>query len=87
MNIMVDRDTVIDTINKFIAYRQIEDIITLFDYLCEVKQIPNKDESVKAVTGNPVIVSFIANKILEELEIHFNIYRVTDKNNQLISVF
>ena len=84
---MVDRDTVIDTINKFIAYRQIEDIITLFDYLCEVKQIPNKDESVKAVTGNPVIVSFIANKILEELEIHFNIYRVTDKNNQLISVF
>lgn len=87
MSIMVDRDTVVDTINKFIVHRKIEDINTLFDYLCEVKQIPNKDESVKAVTGNPVIVSFIASKILEELEIHFNIYRVTDKNNQLISVF
>ena len=84
---MVDRDTVVDTINKFIVHRKIEDINTLFDYLCEIKQIPNKDESVKAVTGNPVIVSFIASKILEELETHFNIYRVTDKNNQLISVF
>lgn len=87
MNIMVERDTVVDTINKFIAYRKMEDINTLFDYLCEVKQIPNKDESVKAVTGNPVIVSFIASKILEELESHFNISRVVDKNNQLISVF
>lgn len=84
---MVDRDTIVDTINKFIAYRKMEDINTLFGYLCEVKQIPNKEESVKAVTGNPVIVSFIASKILEELETYFNINRVVDKNNQLISVF
>ena len=87
MSIMVDRDTVVDTINKFIVHKKIEYINTLFDYLCEIKQIPNKDESVKAVTGNPVIVSFIASKTLEELETHFNINRVTDKNNQLISVF
>lgn len=87
MSIMVDRDTIVDTINKFIAYRKMEDIVALFDYLCEAKQIPNRDEAVKAVTDNPVIVSFIASKILEELQTHFNINRVTDKNNQLISVF
>ncbi len=87
MNIMVDRDTVVDAINKFIVHRKVEDVNTLFDYLCEVKQIPNKDEAVKAVTSNPVIISFITSRILEELETHFKINRVIDKNYQLISVF
>ena len=87
MSIMVDRDTVVDAINKFIAYRQIEDIITLFDYLCEIKEISNRDQAVKAVAADPMIISVIANRTLEELETHFKICRVTDKNNQLISVF
>ena len=87
MSIMVERDTVVDTINKFIAYRKMEDIITLFDYLCEIKEIPNRDQAVKAVAANPMIISIIANRTLEELETHFKICRVTDKNNQLISVF
>lgn len=84
---MVERDTVVDTINKFIAYRKMEDIVTLFDYLCEAKQIPNKDEAVKAVTVNPIIIQLIVDETLKSLETHFNINRVTDKNNQLISVF
>ena len=87
MSIMVDRDKVVDTINKFIVYRKIEDIVALFDYLCEAKQIPNRDEAVKAVTANPIIIQLIVDETLRSLEVHFSINRVTDKNNQLISVF
>ena len=87
MSIMADKDTVVSAINKFIAYRRLEDVITLFDYLCEAKQIPNKDDAVKAVTANPIILHLIAEETLKSLETHYNITRVTDKNNQLISVF
>ena len=84
---MVSREECVSAINKFIQSRKMEDIIPLFDYLCDIKEIPNKDEAVKAVTGNPVILSFIASRILEELERSMNIYRVIDKNNKLITVF
>ena len=86
---MVDRETVISTINEFIQKNNIEDITTLFDYLCEVKEIPNKDreQAVKAVTVNPLIISLISDRILEELETHFHICRVTDENYKIISVF
>ena len=87
MNIMVDKETVVSAINKFIKSREMKDIITLFDYLCEVKQIPNKDEVVKAVTTNPVLMQFIVDRTLQDLEVHFGICRITDANNQLISVF
>ena len=89
MNIMVDRETVVSTINKFIQKNNLEDIVTLFDYLCEIKEIPNKDreQAVKAVTVNPLIISLISNRTLEDLEIHFHICRVTDKNHKIISVF
>ena len=87
MNIMVDRDDVISTINKFIRENELEDLVTLLDYLCEIKEIPNKEQAIKAITSNPIIISIIANKILEELETHFSICRVTDKNKNIIIVF
>ena len=87
MSIMVDRETVVSAINEFIKERRAEDIITLFDYLCEVKQIPNREDAVKAVSAQPMILPLIVDKTLESLETHFSIQRVVDKNNQLISVF
>lgn len=84
---MVDKDTVVAAINKFIASRRVEDMATLFEYLCEVKQIPNKDEAVKAVTVNPMVLTLIADRTLEALETHFGIRRVTDSHNQIITVF
>ena len=87
MSIMVDKDTVVSAINKFIASRRVEDMATLFEYLCEVKQIPNKDEAVKAVTGNSMILTLVADRVLQDLETHFGIRRVTDSHNQIITVF
>ena len=87
MSIMVDKDTVASAINKFIKSREMKDILTLFDYLCEVKQIPNKDEAVKAVAANPMVLTLIVDRTLQDLEIHFGICRLTDARNQLISVF
>lgn len=83
----MDREEAVSTINKFIETKDTTIIAALFDYLCWLKKIDNKDEAVKAVIANPMILFFITDLTLREVETHFQIYRVTDKNNNLITVF
>ena len=86
MSIMVDKETCVEAINKFIATKSINDAAVLLEYLCEIKDLPNKEEALKTLS-NPVLISMFMPRILEELEIAFNLVRLTDKNNTLILVY
>lgn len=83
---MVDRETVVSDINKFISQQTLENAVTLLEYLCELKEV-NKEEAIKAVVANPMILSTVMPNVLLELERTLNINSVTDKNNILITVF
>ena len=85
MSIMVDRETVVSAINKFISQQTFENAVILLEYLCELKQV-SKDETVMAVTENHTTFTIIIPFILEELERTLKIHRIT-KNNTLITVF
>lgn len=87
MSIMVDREQVVTAINKFIHQNTLENAIILVEYLCEINEVSNKEETVKAVTVNPMIISLIIEQTLQELETKLNICRIVDKYNKLISVF
>lgn len=84
---MVNRDEAVSLINTFIQSKDLRIIGNLFEQLCEFKQIPNSKEEVKAVTSNLMILSFIWDATLREVETILNIHRITDKYNQLITVF
>ena len=84
---MVDRETCVKDINKFIKSNQLNDLMTLFVYLCELKEIPNIDNVVNQVSNNISIMSIIASNILEELQITLKINKVTDKYNKTILVY
>ena len=84
---MVDRETCVKDINKFINSNQLNDLMTLFVYLCELKEIPNIDNVVNQVSNNISIMSIIASNILEELQITLKINKVTDKCNKTILVY
>ena len=87
MSIMVDRDTAVSTINTFIENPCFETAIILFRYLCELKEIPNVEEAVQAVTANSFIMPNIIDITLDQLETKLNIYRVTDRFGKVITVF
>lgn len=86
MNIMVSKEDCIAAINKFIGSKSINDAVVLLEYLCEIKDLPNKQEALNAL-NNPALISMFMPRILEELEIKFNLVRVTDINNNLILVY
>lgn len=86
MNIMVSKEDCIAAINKFIRSKNINDAVVLLEYLCEIKDLPNKQEALNAL-NNPALISMFMPRILEELEIEFNLTRLTDINNNLILVF
>lgn len=86
MNIMVSKEDCIATINKFIKSKNINDAVVLLEYLCEIKDLPNKQEALNAL-NNPALISMFMPRILEELEIEFNLTRLADRNNNLILVF
>ena len=83
---MVSKEDCIATINKFIRSKSINDAVVLLEYLCEIKDLPNKQEALNALS-NPALISMFMPRILEELEIKFNLVRVTDIDNNLILVF
>ena len=86
MNTMVSKEDCIATINKFIKSKSINDAVVLLEYLCDIKDLENKEEALKALS-NPALISMLIPRILEELEIEFNLTRLTDRNNNLILVF
>lgn len=83
---MVSKEDCIDAINKFIRSKNINDAVVLLEYLCDIKDLPNKQEALNAL-NNPALISMFMPRILEELEIEFNLTRLTDINNNLILVF
>lgn len=87
MSIMVNREEAISAINEFIRTINYGIIGNLFEQLCEYKQVPNSEEEIKAVISNPIILWRILPNVLVEVETILNIYRITDKYNQLITVF
>ena len=86
MNIMVSKEDCIAAINKFIRSKSINDAVVLLEYLCDIKDLENKEEALKALS-NPALISMLIPRILEELEIEFNLTRLTDIDNNLILVF
>jgi len=86
MNIMVNKEDCIVAINKFIKSKSINDAVVLLEYLCDIKDLPNKQEVLDTL-NNPALISMFMPIILEELEIEFSLVRVTDKNSNLILVY
>ena len=86
---MVSREECKDAINKFIKTSDINDVLILIDYLCQVKEISGieKDKTIRHLTQTFGVLPIIIPNILEELERHFNLIRVTDINNNIIIVF
>ena len=87
MNIMVDKETIVSKINNFFRTGDIALGVTLFSHLCEIKNPPNKEEGIKMITNNPVLISFIMENVLVALETEFNLVRITDKLGRNIIVF
>ena len=87
MSIMVSREEAVSAINEFIRTNNLSIIGNFFEQLCEYKQIPNSKEEIKAVISNPMIIWAIHGLVLVEVETILNICRITDKYNQLITVF
>ena len=83
---MVSKEDCVAAINKFIRSKSINDAVVLLEYLCDIKDLENKEEALKALS-NPALISMLIPRILEELEIEFNLTRLTDINNNLILVF
>jgi len=86
MSIMVDKETCVEAINKFIKSKSIKDAVVLLNYLCEIKDLPNKEEAINTL-NNPALISMLIPQMLDELERHFNLVRVTDKNNTVLLVY
>ena len=86
MSIMVDKETCVEAINKFIKSKSIKDAAVLLNYLCEIKDLPNKEEAINAL-NNPALISMFIPQILDELEKYFNLVRVADKNNTILLVY
>ena len=84
---MVDKETIVSTINNFFRTGDIALGVTLFSHLCEIKNPPNKEEGIKMITNNPVLISFIMENVLVALETEFNLVRITDKLGRNIIVF
>ena len=83
---MVSKEDCINAINKFIKSNNLNDAVVLLEYLCDIKDLPNKQEALNMLI-NPALMSILIPRILEELEREFNLIRLTDKNNNLILVF
>lgn len=86
MNIMVSREECIATINDFLKTKDLKQVVTLFNYLCELKGQSNAEE-VGLICGNPTLLSFLLPKILDSLMQELKINKITDRNNNLITVF
>ena len=83
---MVSKEDCIAAINKFIRSKSINDAVVLLEYLCDIKDLPNKQEALDTL-NNPALISMFIPIILEKLETEFSLVRVTDKNSNLILVY
>lgn len=87
MNIMVNREDCVKTIDEFIQKKNLKEALILVKYLSEIKGFEYKEDEVKTALSNPLLISAILEKTIFELEMSLSIHRISDKNNNLISVF
>lgn len=87
MNIMVSKEECLSTINKFIKDSDINDAILLLNYLCDIKESKYREEILNIVGGNTILLTSLIPNILEELERHFSLIRIIDKDYKLILVY
>lgn len=83
---MVDKDICTEGINRFLRTQNHIDALVLLDYLCDIKNLPNKEEAVKSL-DNPTLMTTFLPHIIEELIKEFNLIKVSDRYNTLILVF
>ena len=86
MSIMVDKETCVKDINKFIRSKSLNDAVILLEHLCDIKDLSNKQEAINTL-NNPALISMLIPQIIEQLEIELKLVRLTDKNNILILVY
>lgn len=87
MNIMAEKETIINDINKFIQSKKVNDFMVLFNHLCDLKELKDKAIVVESISSNPILLSTIIDPTLITLEREYKINRIIDKNNILITVF
>ena len=87
MSIMVNKQTCAETINRFVGTKDLNDLILLITYLCEIKEVSNADEVINLLFNTGFPFSFLIPPTLEYLEKHFGLIRVSDRNNNIILVF
>ena len=84
---MVEREEVVSTINKFIKEKDLNTAITLFNFLCDIKNPSNKEFLMNTVINNSVILLHIITPTIEELKNVLEINTVTDRYNNTITVY
>ena len=84
---MVSREECVTAINKFIDSKDIKDVIVLYEYLCDIKNPPNREVGMKTFKSNPTLLSMFIPQLLAELESSLGINRIVNKNNTLIKVY
>ena len=86
MNIMVSREEAIDSINKFLETKRIEDAVVLFKQLCDTEGLSDHPGLVQ-MCDNPALLTMYIVPTIEKLMVTLNINKITDKHNNLIIVF
>lgn len=84
---MVSKEECITTINRFLKNQRLDDAVILFKYLCDIKEITNRDSEINMIISNLVLMQLIIPLTIEKLEAHFNLIRVSDKSGNPIIVF
>lgn len=84
---MASREECVIAINNFIKSQNQKDALTLFKYLCEVKNVDNSEELINKVISNPTILSVIVMPTIDTLMAELNINKVSDRYNPFIIVF
>lgn len=84
---MVNKEDCVKSINNFIQSPTQNNAMTLLNYLCEIKEVPDINNLINIINNNVFALTTLIPNILEQLEKHFNLVRVTDKNNRLITVY
>lgn len=84
---MVDKETIIKDINKFIYSRNFKDYIRLFDHLCDIKDFKDREFVKQLMHNDSILLNTVIEPTLIALEQEYKINRISDKNNILIIVY
>ena len=87
MSIMVSREECVSAINKFIETKSIKDGVVLFKLLCDYKNVLDTKDEVEAICNSQMVLSMLLPQTIEQLSVDLKIKKITDRNNNLITVY